>query len=357
MQSAVERPALAHLLDELRRQKLLDDKGLARIESHVNRDVSASGEPWFVQALLAAGAWLAALCFVICLGVADLLDDEPWVLFGWGAAFITSAVVLRNLTSHVFPAQLAQAVSLVGQGCVLAGAGFLTDNSAGVAAAALVLCVALYPIYRDGLHRFLSSLLAASCVTAWIMIDGVAELIHVAILAKVIAVGLAFMHRTDLSWLRPLGYAMALSVPADLFLVLLPDETGATLWWPANVVLAAALIWLYQWAAGGRERLREEPLIVAVVATVCLAAVTTPGVLAAVGLLVLGYARRDAFLLAMGTAFFPAFIIVFYYEMEISLLTKSYILMASGAVLLVARWYLSRRGWATTPAGPSQGGS
>jgi hypothetical protein len=237
------------------------------------------------------------------------------------------------------------AVSLAGHGFVLAGGGFLTDNSAGVAAAALVLCITLYPLYRDGLHRFLSSLLASGCVTAWIMIDGVAELLHVVILAKIIAVGLVFMHRTDLGWLRPLGYAMALSVPADLFLVLLPEDVAATPWWPANAILAAALVWLYQWAAGDWRRLREEPLMVAVIATVCLAAVTTPGVLAALGLLVLGYARRDALLLAMGTAFFPAFIVVFYYEMETSLLTKSYVLLASGAVLLAARWFLNSRGW------------
>jgi hypothetical protein len=215
-----------------------------------------------------AGAWIAAICFIACLGIADLLDDEPWVLFGWGGAFILAATVLRNFTSHTFPAQLALAVSLAGHGFVLAGAGFLAEGSAGVAAAALVLCIVLYPLYRDGLHRFLSSLLAASCVTAWIMIDGVAELIHVAILAKVLAVGMAFMHRTDLVWLRPLGYAMALSVPADLFLVVLPDEVAAT-WWPANVVLAAALVWLYQWAAGDWRRLRTEPLAVAVVPRRC----------------------------------------------------------------------------------------
>jgi hypothetical protein len=149
-----------------------------------------------------------------------------------------------------------------------------------------------------------------------------------------------------LTWLRPLGYAMALSVSANLFLVLLPDEAAPMYWWPANAILAASLVWLYSWCAGGWPRLREEPLIVAVVATVCLAAVTTPGVLAAVGLLVLGYARRDALLLAMGTAFFPSFIVVFYYEMETTLLVKSYTLMASGAVLLAARWFLKQRGWA-----------
>jgi hypothetical protein len=345
MQTAVERVTLRELLVDLRRRDLLDDARAKQIEDRLAGFAATSREPWFVHALLGAGAWIAAICFIVCLGVADLLSEESWVLFGWGAAFIAFATTLRNFTSHVFPAQLALAVSLAGHGFVLAGAGFLTENSAGVAAAALVLSVVLYPLYRDGLHRFLSCLLAAGCVTAWIMIDGVADLIHVVILAKVIAVGLVFMHRTDLAWLRPLGYAMALSVPADLFLVLLPEDIAATPWWPANVVLAAALVWLYQWAAGDWRRLRDESLVIAVAATLCLAAVTTPGVLAALGLLVLGYARRDSLLLAMGTAFFPVFIVVFYYEMEISLLTKSYILMASGAVLLAARWFLNRRDW------------
>ncbi|MBW3595640.1 MAG: DUF4401 domain-containing protein [Planctomycetes bacterium] len=346
MQTADERLTLRELLGRLQQRGLLDADQASAIAEHQAWRIGSSGEPWFVHALLAAGAWVAAICFIVCLGIADLLDDEAFSLLGWGAAFLTGATVLRYFANHVFPVQLALAVSLAGHGFVLTGAGELADHVAGVAVAAVLLCILLYPLYRDALHRFLSCLLASGCVTAWLVMDGVAEVVHVTILGKIVTVGLAFMYRSDFSWLRPLGYAMALSIPANLFLVLLPEDTVAVHWWPANVVLTASLIWLYQWAAGGWDRFREEPLVVAVVATVCLAAVTTPGVLAAVGLLVLGYARRDPYVLGMGTAFFPAFIVVFYYEMETDLLAKSWILMASGAVLLAARWYLGRRGWA-----------
>ena len=64
------------------------------------------------------------------------------------------------------------------------------------------------------------------------------------------------------------------------------------------------------------------------------------------GMGVLGYARRDRHLLGIGVAFFPVFIVVFYYEWQISLLIKSWIMAGSGAVLLLARWYLSSRSWA-----------
>ncbi len=346
MPRMLERLTLGQLLERLQQQGLLDEAARTQINARVARESAPPGEPWFVQALLAAGAWIAAICFIACLGISGFLDDDEAALLAWGAAFVIAATALRTLTSHIFPTQLALAMSVAGHVFILAGAGMLADSVAGVAIAALVLCLVLYPLYRDGLHRFLSCLLASGCVTAWIMIDGVAELIHVEMLAKIIAIGLVFLYRTDLTWLRPLGYAMALSVPANLFLVVLPEHVIELQWWPANVVLAAALLWLYPWAAGGWSRLREEPMIVAMTATVCLAAVTTPGVLAAIGLMVLGYARRDGLLLAMGMAFFPTFIVVFYYELETSLLTKSYILMASGAVLLLARAFLNRRGWA-----------
>ncbi len=350
MSLALKRPTLGQLIDHLQAQGLLDEAARVQIVAHANLRSARHGEPWFVQALLAAGAWIAAICFIICLGIAGFLDGGESALIAWGAVFIIAAAMLRNLTSHIFPTQLALAVSAAGHGFLLAGAGMLFESVASVAVTALLLCLVLYPVYRDALHRFLSCLLASGCMTAWIMMDGVGELLHVMMLAKILAIGLVFMYRNDLTWLRPLGYAMALSVPVNLFLVVLPETAAEMHWWPANVVLAGALVWLYQWVAGGWENLRKEPLIVAVVATIGLAAVTTPGVLAAIGLMVLGYARRDMLLLAMGIAFFPAFIVVFYYELQTSLLTKSYILMASGAVLLAAREFLNRRGWANLEA-------
>ncbi|MCP4195429.1 MAG: DUF4401 domain-containing protein [Planctomycetaceae bacterium] len=54
-------------------------------------------------------------------------------------------------------------------------------------------------------------------------------------------------------------------------------------------------------------------------------------------MLVLGYARNDRYLLSIGILFFPVFIVVFYYEWQFSLFIKSWILMGSGAVLLVTR--------------------
>ncbi|MEO8497648.1 MAG: DUF4401 domain-containing protein [Planctomycetota bacterium] len=342
-------PTLHDVFADLSMQGLLELKTLPQVEEYLTKTATKSSELWFVKALLAIGAWVAAICFVACLGIANLIDDKAWNLLPWAAAFLTSATILRRLTPHVFPAQLALALSAVGHAFALTGAAILNDGGgerAGCAVVSIVLCLVLYPLYADSLHRFLSCLLAAGCLTTWIVGEQVWPLIHVEMLAKIVAIGLVFMYRPDLRMLRPLGYAMAVSVPASLFLVLLPEEVIVAPWWPANVILAAGLIWLYHWVAGSWRAMQSEPLVLAIVATVGLASFTTPGLLAAVGLMVLGYARRDKHLMGIGIAFFPVFIVVFYYEWQISLLIKSWIMAGSGALLLAARWYLSSRSWA-----------
>lgn len=334
------------LLRDLQEQGRLDPARAERIAEHLHQHDEASTEPWFIQALLAVGAWVAAICFIVFLAIANLLDDTPSSLLLWGAGLLVTATCLRNLARHVFFVQFALALSVMGHACVLYGAArlFPNDHGASVAVAATILCIALYLLYRDATHRFLSCLLASACLTAWIARADVAQLIHVLILAKVVLTGIVFMYRTDLVALRPLGYAMALSMPGNLLLVIVPDAVQ-TPWWPANVVLAAALGWLYYWIVEGERRRKGEPLLVAVIATLALSAVATPGVLAAIGLMVLGYARRDATLLGIGITFFPIFIVVFYYELETTLLVKSWIMAATGGVLLATRAYLTRRQW------------
>ncbi len=338
---------LRDVLFDLTRGGLLDENAVPRIDAYLSAQPVGTSEPWFVKLLLALGAWVSAICFVVCLGVADLVREEPQVLFAWAVGFLVAAILLRNLTRHVFPHQLALALSAMGHFFAFWGAIDLSPRDAAAAAVTgIVLCLVLYPLYRDSLHRFLSCLLAAGCLTTWIVVDEVWPLIHVEMLAKVIGIGLVFMYRPDLRVLRPLGYAMAVSVPASLFLVLLPEDVFAAPWWPANAILAIALIWLYRWISGSWGRMRTEPLILAVLATLAMACFTTPGILAAVGLMVLGYARRDLHLMGIGVIFFPVFIVVFYYDWQISLLVKSWIMAGSGAVLLAARQYLNLRNWA-----------
>ncbi|MBX9696706.1 MAG: DUF4401 domain-containing protein, partial [Alphaproteobacteria bacterium] len=59
--------------------------------------------------------------------------------------------------------------------------------------------------------------------------------------------------------------------------------------------------------------------------------------------LVVGYARREAILFWMGLVFLPVFIILYYYDVEMTLLAKSFSLMGTGLVLLAGKFYMDHR--------------
>lgn len=146
--------------------------------------------------------------------------------------------------------------------------------------------------------------------------------------------------------LRPLAYACLLAAPGVLLLINLfgawDRGSDVTPVWPSSVLLALGLLWLYR-RLGGPGAYKAEWARIAVVATVLLAAFTNPGVLAAIGLLAMGYALADRTLLALGAAFLPTFIVLYYYALNVSLAYKSWVLAGSGALLLIVRWVVKRR--------------
>ena len=57
--------------------------------------------------------------------------------------------------------------------------------------------------------------------------------------------------------------------------------------------------------------------------------------------LIIGYARHDKLLLVLGALLMPAFLWLYYYSLDFSLLTKSLILTGSGVILLAGHFYLA----------------
>lgn len=354
MNSATESlPTLQHVLDTLVEQGAVTAGTVPAIEEKLRQSSAPiPSEPWFVKLLMGAGAWVAALFFVLCLGIAGLIQENAAGLFVWAVVFLVAAVSLRTWSNRLFTVQLALALSVAGHGFALASAVSSAESGSGdtalllMAVTSVALSIGLYPIYRDTLHRFLSCLLAAGCIVLWIANKNMWPALYFLLLFQVAAIAFVFVKRPDLRFLRPLGFAMTIAMTASMFLALLPEEEFTVVWWPVRALLAGCLIWLYQWIVGGWNGMRNEPMMIAVAATLALASFTTPGILAALAIMILGYARWESELTAIGLAFFPMFIGVFYFEWQTSLLTKSWILAGSGSVLLVARYYLSCRAWA-----------
>lgn len=335
-------PTVRAVLEQLARDGLLDREQIDACSGHLEAVVPHP--PWYIQAAVGFAAWLAALWFIGALSIARLIDDSAGSLLLWGVLFLVAGIAMRRSTEKIFLLQLSLALNIAGKGLVIAGAHQLFDESWAIPLASTILLAVTYPLSRDTVDRFVSTLVTVVVITGWIILEGGSHhTLHLLVLAEVVGIGVLLMqHPTRAA--APMGYAVAVGLLGTLvFMLSQPLETPL---WPSRAILAAGLVVLFAWAAGGLDRLKREPLLVAVIVTVLLGFISTPGLLATLGLLVLGYARDDRALMGLALTFLPGFIFLYYYHLEVDLAYKSWVLAGSGAALLGARAWLRRRPWA-----------
>jgi uncharacterized membrane protein len=147
--------------------------------------------------------------------------------------------------------------------------------------------------------------------------------------------------------LIPFGYAMvvaAFSVVLFMQQYSVWDEPETPMW-PLQFVFGLALLAAIVWTVG-KDRLTHEPVACALALAVALSLVSAPGLLASLALIIVGYARDNRVLTSVGILHVPVFLFYFYYALDMDLLSKSWLLMGTGLILLLARWGLSVRPWA-----------
>jgi uncharacterized membrane-anchored protein len=330
---------IRELLEHLKERQLVGDSSIESIKEALSKENNESVSAWYIRALVVLGAWASSgffIAFLLISKIISLSNSREWLV--WGFIWISAATVIRAFVKKIFPIQLALAMSVAGHILFLAGVAEYGIET--VASVSVILSLILYLLYTDAVHRFLSVVSSVALIIGWIFDDKAYYLLHGLLFVEILGAGVLFINVRMPARLRPLAYALAVSIPMTLLLITEVKEVK-TPWWPSSFLLVIGLILLYGWVAGGFSKLLHEPLSLVVVSTLVLGIVSTPGVLASIGLLVLGYALHDLILLGLAAVFFPTFIWFYYYDMNVSLAFKSLILIGSGIVLVIAKWFLN----------------
>lgn len=314
------------------------------------RATAASAVPWYVRVLSGAGAWLATGMFLLFAAMTRLFELDA-ALIVLGLMLVGGAVALRRSASVEFLVQLALAFSFTGQTLFAVGMAETVDASEEtvVASSLLILSAVLLVVYRDAVHRFLSTLVMAGCV-AWLVEElnvGAAE--HVAIVLVTAGALVAWERPAALRgvWAElqaPLAHgaitAVLIATTPQLFGYL---SEGT---WISAAGFTVAALWIER--AVFRELgigARARPALLAYGATVLLGGITVVaiGLQAALLAMLLAFHRRSPVLFAQGAALFVAFTTKFYMDLHLTLLEKSAVLALSGGLFLAAwRWFLPR---------------
>jgi hypothetical protein len=312
--------------------------------------------PWFVRALLGVGAWVSALFVLGSIGA--LVGGREGIL-GMGALVLAGGVVLLRLQRGEFLRQLGLSFSLAGQLGVAIGLGEVFRQGSVLAAIGLAVELILVPLVAYPVHRFCSTVLAATAATALLVCLKVPAACDLSVLAIAVAVGAFWISHprrlraagTD-AW-TPAGYGLVLALFGLLVFCLMSAagverilEDRMTTGRLASSGIGLGVVALALAVSREAGVPRPAPLhavALAALALIGFATPSTPGIAAAVGVLLLGLHRRTPALVGLAVVFLIGFLTLLYYSMAASLLAKALHLMTAGAVLLVAAWWLHRQ--------------
>jgi hypothetical protein len=332
--------------------------------------------PIYMKALLGFGGWIAALFFFSFVGwcmIATILQGiqsegiAGLVLGIVGLGLMIGTTIAQKQYKGAFASQLALAYHLAGQALFVVGANMamyesVSSFSAQVIVSALLIIVMeiiMIPLYEDGIFRFLATIAAVSAANALVFqlnIPGSLSVLIGLLAFAVVVIWSDMLPATTQIKHRPMLQAVGYGLVFGLFgtiaheLAQNPeymDSAHLELHKPliTALMLLAITIWYeirlladYQIPLSHRAAV----VVLALTGIITLPTLTTPGILASLLLILLGYRRRHHVLLVFAYLFMAGFISYFYYSLQTTLLVKSFILMATGLLFLLGGYVFRR---------------
>ena len=306
-----------------------------------------SSNPWYTRVLMGFMGWLGGLFVLGFFGaiIGSVLENGVILMIVAIGLFAGSFAMYRAMPNSDFGTQFALAASICAQVVATFAVGKLVGyngNNDGIAWFVGLMQVALVIAMPNGLHRLLSTMFAVAAF----FIAAQKGLLVPALdtLLVILLIVLARMESTlVVSGQRQLVDPVINGVSIALLLRGAAHVTffGETLWLPfalqAAMVFAAALT---VWTALNTARLPMVTRSAAVLGAIVYGAVTwrAPGLIAAVLVLLVAFASGRRALTAFSLVALVAYLSTYYYQMQLTLATKSMVLALSGASLLVMWW-------------------
>ena len=334
----------------LRAENLLNEGG-ATLEYLENRP---NLQPWYIRTMVGFGAWLASLLLIGFVAGFSLAMDVGYAFIG--LALIVGAILVRRRFDSDFLIQCALATSLAGQ--ALFAFGFAEslglDEFEIFLDFVLVVSSVLFFLFPDRIHRVIMVLLASSSLTMLFYVWEVNSLVP--LLGPAFTGALIFLHRQIpilvasryAALVRPLMNGLMLSAFGVLLIstVYVLPELGADFQfyprpWLSTILLGG--LFLYVGTQIGKmvmdtANMTAPPVFYGIMVVIIACSWAAPGLLLGLIVVMLGAASGSKTFIGAGIGFFAIFLTTYFYGIEVSMLTKSITLIATGFSILVSRW-------------------
>ena len=352
----------------------LNAKGMLLHPEEAGKQLAAGsvGEevPIYLRILTLIGALIASGFFFLFLAISGILDEDAFLILG--LVFVAAAYGLlvtakkNNPILQVF--FITCSFTLLAVGKILFVIGFVdmfddffSLSSRGVIWAATLgvglATVLTYKLFPFVLDRFISScsFLGFFIATVITLPDSDSDLMPVVatwimnffFLAYMICAGFLLLHEKVKKLYDPVAYALICTLLglAVMQTALMSEPKfepvlGIEIWLP-NFIAGFGLLYLLSHAVGGFKKQMDSQAIVIAAGVILLAFFTNAGILLSILLMVFGRMNHRPLVSLIGWISLTGFLIYYYYQLDFTLETKSYVLLGSGGLLLGIRLILN----------------
>ena len=352
----------------------LSAKGLLHHPEEAGKQLAAGsvGEevPIYLRILTLIGAVIATGFFFLFLAFSGILDEDRFLILG--LVFVAAAYGLlvaakkSNPILQVFFITCSFTILAVGKILFVIGFVEMFDNlfssrlRGAIWAATLGISLATvltYKLFPFVLDRFISScsflgffigaVIALPDLDSDVMPVVAAWIMNFFFLAYMICAGFLLLHEQVKKLYDPVAYALictllglAVMQSGLMSEPKLEPVLGFEIWLP-NFIAGFGLLYLLSHAVGGFKKQMDSQAIVIAVGVILLALFTNAGILLSIMLTVFGRMNHRRLVSFIGWISLTGFLIYYYYQMDFSLETKSYVLLGSGILLLGIRLILN----------------
>jgi len=352
----------------------LNAKGMLHDPEEAGKQLAAGsvGEevPIYLRILSLIGAVIATGFFFLFLAFIGGIDEDTLLILG--LVFVAAAYGLlivakkSNPILHVFVTTCSFTILAVGKIMFVIGFVEMLDDLFSLSSRgeiwaatlgvglATVLTYKLFPFVLD---RFISScyLLGYFIGSVIALLDSDSDLMPVAIawimnfffLSYMICAGFLLLHEKVKKLYDPVAYALICSLLGlavmQSGLMNVPKfqpVLGIEIWLP-NFIAGFGLLYLLSHAVGGFKKQMDSQAIVIAAGVILLAFFTNAGILLSILLMVFGRMNHRPLVAFIGWISLTGFLIYYYYQLDFTLETKSYVLLGSGGLLLGIRLMLN----------------
>jgi uncharacterized membrane protein len=242
------------------------------------------------------------------------------------------------------------ALNLTGQILFIGGIAITDGNIIAAALVTWFLEIIIIFIYKHNILRFLAILIATMAALVLLYEFRIYQGIHIVIV--LLSAGASWYwlaesnHVTDTMMMKlyqPLGYGFVIALQIVLLLSIFPNifNIPDISWWFSTLGLIVILLMLEIYLLNDYGIEMSAPQSYAIFISTVLTGLLlyqSPGIIASIIVLLLGFQRGNKVLMGLAIIFLTLFIIVFYYYLNLTLLIKSITLMTTGVAFLILRF-------------------